>query len=703
MRVAVRATCAFAAALPASLRATLAGLSAALAATTVLAQAPNLPTTAQPSPDAPYVDRVMDAAALPEEGLELKTSEYNSAGWPRSLRVDYSVFSQSGAGNTLSRALGLGGFLDTPNYGALSINANLTRQRADATTSNAFSERASTWRIDQRALPLDSGWRANHSAGDINTGSSSLARGLGRVSIPTTPIRGLSGQWYLADSFDLNAAAGRTGLFNGLDLAGFQPSGGRIASAGAQFRLASSSAGGAGSRSDAAFQLIDGRDISDIAGFGTAQDTRAVFAATSWEGAAPWGDGLAASQLPASERPGGLRLQGNVVKSSGSRDGGAVGLWADAAWRGERWRNTAGVFRFEPNLRWGTAVLPSDLQGAYWQADTSTRQWQAGFATELSDSVSGAGLGNGASGRSAFLNLHGRYRLDTRNSLGAALNLRGIGGPGQALLLSWDQTTDWGQTLWRSDLANTGGSHTARFGVDQSWPVIFPNSLNTSLAWERVSGGPAPGTGWIWGLLGAVSPVSQWSLDASLRGAQRSDGAESLSANIGLRWQSFSGWSVGLRYTEARGREPLSVLVVSALTASTLAPLDATPRNRSVQLVLRYEAGAGSASAPIGGVPGSGAGTLSGTVFFDADANGRREASEAGVPGVTVILDLRYVTRTDVQGRYEFPSVAAGQHLIEVSADNVPLPWSPALREPVKTSVLVRQISTQDFAVQRDR
>jgi hypothetical protein len=102
-------------------------------------------------------------------------------------------------------------------------------------------------------------------------------------------------------------------------------------------------------------------------------------------------------------------------------------------------------------------------------------------------------------------------------------------------------------------------------------------------------------------------------------------------------------------------------------------------------------------------LPGGGAGSISGTVFFDADNNGRREASEGGVPGVTVILDKRYVTRTDAQGRYEFAYVATGDHVIEVSADNVPLPWSPVARDPVKATVLVRDATTQDFAVQRDR
>ena len=503
---------------------------------------------------------------------------------------------------------------------------------------------------------------------------------------------------------DLNASAGRTGLFSGLDLVGFAPSGGRIASAGGQFRLPSSVGSG---RSTAAVQLIDGQGISDFGRLGTAQNTGALFAATAWEGAAPWGNGLSdgtsTGLLPASERPGGLRLQGNVVRSNSSRDGSALGLWADAAWRTERWRNTAGVFRFEPNLRWGTALLASDLQGVYWQADTSTRQWQAGFIAELSDSVSGAGLGSGASGRSAFLNINGRYRLDTRNAIGGALNLRTITSPGQALLLNWDQTHDWGQTQWRSDFANAGGARTTRLGFDQSWPVIFPTSLNTSLAWEHVAGGDTPGSGWIWGLLGAVSPVTQWYLDASVRGAQRSDGAQSRSANVGARWQSFDGWSVVLRYTEARGREPLQTLVVSALTAATSQPLPVTPVNRSVQLLLRYEASAGSASAPLGGLPGSGAGTLGGTVFFDTNGNGRREASEGGVPGVTVILDRRYVARTDPQGRYEFPSVVVGNHLIEVSSDNVPLPWSPVARDPLAVNLLVRQVTNVDFPVQRER
>ncbi|WP_457281357.1 SdrD B-like domain-containing protein [Polaromonas sp. P5_D5] len=675
----------------------LVGLGAGFATATALAQA-----TATPATDQPYVDRVMEGVPDPDGALQLKSSEYNEAGWPRSWRVDYSLFKQSGGGDTTSRALGIGGFVDTPNHGALSVNANLVQQQSNA-PGNQAQNSGSTWRIDQRALPLDDGWFANHNAGDINTVSTRLARGTGRVSVPATPIRGIGGQWYLNDAVDLNAAAGRTGLFSGLDAAGFQTSGGSIGSAGAQFRLPTGDALGAGSRTDAAFQLIDGKNISDGAGFGNALNTRAYFAAASWEGAAPWGPGLATGYGSPSERIGGLRMQANVVRSDSTQGGVATGLWLDAAWRTERWRNTAGVFRFEPNLRWGTTVLASDLQGVYWQADTSTRQWQAGYAVELSDSVSRAGAGSGASGRSAFINVNGRYLLDSRNSVGAALSFRTITSPGQSAQLSWSRASDWGQTQWRADLANASGVRTTRLGVDQSWPVVLPATFGTSLAWERMSGNVSPTTGLIWGILGTLSPWSQWSLDGSVRGARRSDGGESVNANVGVSWQPYGGWTLSLRYTESRGQEPLPALVVSALTAATQQAIATTQTNRSIQLLLRYEDRAGTSTAPLGGLPGTGSGGLTGTVFFDADSNGRREASEGGVPGVTVILDRRYVTRTDSQGRYEFPYVAAGEHLIEVSPDNVPLPWSPVLRDPAKTVILVRQTNSLDFAVQRER
>ena len=693
-------------------------------------QLPAKPIAPQIEVALPYVDRVMDASAVQDNSATLDGRVFDPTGWPRSMRIDYSIFSQTGTGRAITQALGLSGFFETPNYGALSVNANLTFEKVDATSgfsdssftnsaassTSSIKSQGSTWRIDQRGLPLDGGWFANHSAGDISTVSTPMARGLGRVTLPNASIRGLSGQWLRSSEVELNASAGRAGYFSGYDITGFQPSRGSLSTAGTQFRLPAPFSQG---RLNAAVQVIEGKGIADGATFTTpagslfnsasnrSQDTRALWGALAWEGSAPWADGPApASNMPVNDRVGGLRVQGNFARSRATLDGDAVGIWLDAAWRTERWRNMAGLFRFEPNLRWGAQVVASNLLGMYLQADTSTRQWQAGYAVEVSEPLENTpNTANSAAvpGRSIFTNINGRYRLDSTSSVGASLNVRSLFSPGQALLLSLDRTGSWGQTQLRSDFANTLDTRTTRLGIDQSWSVALPATFNTSLAWERTRGGTAPGTAWIWGLLGSVSPFAQWSIDAALRGASRSDKASSLSANVGVSWQSFEGWSLGVRYTEARGREPLAPLVVSALAAATTPAQLSLPTNRSLQLLLRYEARAGSSAVPLGGVSGVGSGSIGGSVFYDGDANGRREASEGGVAGVTVILDRRYVTKTDAQGRYEFAMVAPGDHVIEISSDNVPLPWSPALREPAPVRLSVRQLTTQDFAVQRER
>ena len=683
-------------------------LGVALLAQTIHAQTlPTVPDTAAAGSNGTYVDRVMESP--PEDDpLLLKATTYDESGWSRGWRIDAGTTSQKGFSQSRNQSLGLSGFIDTPDYGIFSATANLVQAQDTVAGNPQLNASGSSFRIDQRALPLNGGWRADHSLGDINTGNAPLARGIGRVSLPSAPIRGLGGQWMRGDEVSLNVSEGRAGIFNGIDLSGFNQTGGRIVSAGGQMRLDGKPPGSPAAlgRVDGAVQLIDARGLPFDFFTGARQDAQSVFTSAAWEGVAPWSESMAGGNAPVSERRGGLRMQGNLVSSNASVDGRANGLWADVAWRTERWRQTAGVFRFDPNLRWGGAVLASDLKGAYWQADTATRQWQFGFNGELSDAVSSRDA------KSAYVSSYGSYRIDSRNGITSSVSLRALSNPAQSVMLSYDRTSALGQTQWRSDVVHATGLRTVRFGADHIWPLATPATFTTSLAWERLSGGlsgPANGAvnGWVWGLLGSLSPLANVSVDGSLRGTNRSDGSSSLIANVAASLNLQRGWSLSLRYTESRGQEPLSSLLTSALstalTSANNANTLATQDSRSVQLLLTYQGRAGSSSRPLGGLPGGSAGSISGAVYFDADNNGRREASEGGVPGVTVILDKRYVTRTDAQGRYEFAYVATGDHTIEVSADNVPLPWSPVAREPVKTVVLVRDITTQDFAVQRDR
>ena len=52
------------------------------------------------------------------------------------------------------------------------------------------------------------------------------------------------------------------------------------------------------------------------------------------------------------------------------------------------------------------------------------------------------------------------------------------------------------------------------------------------------------------------------------------------------------------------------------------------------------------------------------------------DAGEVPVANVTVILDGRFSVRTDSNGRYDFPAVVSGRHVLTVQGDNLPLPWT---------------------------
>jgi len=687
----------------------------ALAGTAAWAQSVPAPT-ATPQP-ADYVDRVLDDSP---QAVQADESQARDTGWPRGWSVEAQSTQQSGIVRQRSQSLLFSGYLDTPDYGSFSANANLTRDAAPVngfglvgTTGTPYAivpysyRTGSTWRIDQRGMPFDGGWFGNSSIGNINMASTPLARGVGRVYLPSLPIEGASASLELPGKTLFNASAGRLGYFDGISFQGFSASQGTAASAGAQTQLTGGSGPLALGRTDAAVQLIETRDFNANGVPGFAQNTRSVWTAVSWQGLAPWADSLGTGFGGVADKVGGLRIQANLARSQGRpsdagslapRDG-ATGAWVDAAWRTELMQQAASVFYFEPSLRWGGDTLPSDLRGASWRGDISTRQWQVGANVELSDSVSGL------SRRSMFGNLFGRWRFDSRDAVSATLAARTGTFAAQSAQVTWEHKSDWGYTQWRSDVAHGTDLRVLRTGVDHAWNVGETQTLSTSLAVEQSRELGLSRRTVLWGVLGTTPLVAGARLDLSLRGSNGTgdNASRFLSANARLNWPLGLGWSFIAQYTAARGQESLNPAVVSALTAATLTPVLITPSSRSFMVALRYESRAGLASAPIGGMPGAGAGRLEGRVFFDQDNNGRREASEGGVANVTVVLDRRYVARTDAQGFYSFPSVASGSHEIELIQDNLPLPWSSAGSPSRRVDVYVRDTVSADFPIQKER
>lgn len=649
----------------------------------------------------PYTDQVLEEG--PQPALTLERDLGKAAGWPRGWRVEYNLASESGTQRSNTQGIGLSGYLDTPDYGALSLSAAINRARQGGGGGGLTEGRQSArlWRIDQTGLPLDGGWLANHSAGDLNTLQVPMARGFGRIGLPSSPLEGVTAQYNRGLETQLNASAGRPGVYSGLGVNGFDPGRGLLAFAGAQQGWANLP--GVPGGSTAAFQFAGASGIADSANPAGEQDVRGLWGAWRWQGRAPWADTLDSGQLPISQRDGGLELQANAMTSRAERGLGlgaparenGIGSWMDARWRSGRLEHGAGIFYLEPHLRWGTYNAISDLRGGYWRSDLATRQWQLSGSAEWSENV-------GGDTRPAFFtSATARYRIDTRHSVLGALAVRRQNAPGESAQLGWEQLSDWGQTQWRADILRTEGRKAQRFSVDNSFLLASDSTVAISLALDRSSEMGRNTRALSWGVVGTMRPWSAVSLNANLRGSQ-GGGARQLNGNVGVTWNVDSNWSMLAQYSSSRGQDPQTFAVVSGLTqAATAAATPAYSASR-VQFTLRYEDRAGRAVSPIGGTPGSGAGSISGFVFFDGDNNGRREASEAGVPEVTVRLNGRFVTRTDGQGRYEFPAVAAGMHRLEIITDNVPLPWSPVASQSQPVEVMVRRTSAFDFALRRD-
>ena len=120
-------------------------------------------------------------------------------------------------------------------------------------------------------------------------------------------------------------------------------------------------------------------------------------------------------------------------------------------------------------------------------------------------------------------------------------------------------------------------------------------------------------------------------------------------------------------------------------------------------LTFRYRRASGSHFAPLGGAVGAGSGEVSGSVFLDANNNGRSDAGELGAPNVTVVLDGRFSVQTDAGGRFYFPVVATGRHVITVISDNLPLPWTLVNEGRAQFEVKTRDRTEISIAAQRPR
>ena len=278
-----------------------------------------------------------------------------------------------------------------------------------------------------------------------------------------------------------------------------------------------------------------------------------------------------------------------------------------------------------------------------------------------------------------------------------------------------DHLNRWGVGSARASYAKSPTTQNATFTVDQSWPTPTGVHLTTSASIARVSGTPANGlqqfdaarqdsTALTLSANGGGTLTTRLSVLGNLQWAAtvQGRGAPGVSSSVSLTWQLSNTWSMLATYYDTRIGSYTPLIVTSPLTPPVTTIIPAI-QQRGVFLTFRYQRASGSHFAPLGGAPGAGSGEIAGTVFLDANYNGRSDAGEAGAPNVTVVLDGRYSVQTDANGRFSFPVVATGSHTITVVPDNLPLPWVLINDGRAQVQVTTRSRTDISIAAQRLR
>ncbi|HET9653131.1 MAG TPA: hypothetical protein VFP36_13105, partial [Usitatibacter sp.] len=295
-----------------------------------------------------------------------------------------------------------------------------------------------------------------------------------------------------------------------------------------------------------------------------------------------------------------------------------------------------------------------------------------------------------------------RYQVDRSLGVGGGASARRSGVDAGSAYVFMDKLTTLGTTRVQVDAATAeGGQHSGQVSVDQSWPTRVGLRLSTtlSLGEDRTPERRTRRMGLA--AFGGYDVTNDITIDGSLRWNIERDPAHHVGrfANVGLVWRISPRWSVVATYYDNRVEIPQVFSGIAPLIPVEAAPI--VPRDRAIFLTVRYEDHAGTAMAPLGGLPGAGAGTLVGYLFYDANDDGRRGASEAGAANVTVLLDGRFAARTNSEGRFEFPLVASGPHAIAVVPDNLALPYAVSDDGRREIVIRTRETTTIEIAAQR--
>jgi hypothetical protein len=633
-----------------------------------LGSPPPEPRRPDPAPAAPaYVDRVL--ATGPDAGEvggaeERRDTSLGLRHWATELRSENRRVANAGS----SQADGIAARYsrETERHGDLTLLGQVTHFRPPPGDPKGERTRA-TGTLLHENFALGGGFMANSALGVIRPLFPLWLTTSYRVTFAPSLLSGV--QTAITSPYDdLRLGVGAIGQLSGQGIQQFERTSGEQAIASYTRRLASGWSIGA-----TAIGVRDSITTPDHAA-GTIGVNREIGAS---------GPGLTA-QLAAS-------------------DNGEYAGWFDAQARSGRLLQRFGAYHVDPDFRYGETSAARDLRGAYWRGEYRAAGNFYTFGVEGSqqnlerDPARG---GYDSAGGYGSLSL----RLDRTLQVGGGFSARRekarVGDSGDRVLAYGNAflTKSWAAGVTRLD-ANVdttrtqGGPDERRsfLAWNQDWPRVGPIEWSTQLSVSdedlsdrsvrrRIANVNARGP--VYGSLRWDASYTFVDIDDP-RGAERN-----YNAWVSLDWNPIPHWVFQLQWNRNR------------IQPGPDNPLSPFSREDMVQLNVRYEDSAGTPYPRVAGGR-SGSGRVTGSIFFDDNGDGVRQASERGIAGVQVVLDERQAAVTDNDGRFQFALVPSGAHRVRVLVERVPLPWGLQDDTPREVRVELRGDSRIDFGLTR--
>lgn len=671
------------------------------------------PAAAEPAAAGEYVDRLIENASPQPELVDDGATGFDARGAPRALRIESRAQSSSNdQGRESSAWVSLRGALDTANYGAFSLDASA---RLLEHTSQQQRGAGVSFSLYQTAMPFGGGWYASQGLGVIQTLSPRLAAQQASFFVPTRLVQGASTQWRNeASGLTFQLSGGETGSFGSIGQGSFFGSGNKVAAIGVELRPARAGIAGllpTGWSYSAIFSTSSGSVDQVVPGLGVRAGEAAgggVFQSLRWEGV----DRFVQGNLLASRNEDPVAI---VAGTTGGGKASRVGGWVDGALQSGEFTQRWGLHHLAPGLSWQGSALGGNTEGGYYR-------WSLlGLRTQFEAQVSTMQPIDLAAGGSTLnqVGVSMRHYIDQQLGIGGVVQLN----DGTTTVVQASGYAELHRP-W-ADLRLQAGIETSeariavlRVSSDQAWVLPVGQRLSTSQALTTTRSGALDTNGVVTGndgtalelaIAGGADLGERLTLDLNARASLplASQAARVYNVSASSQWRFARGWSLGiaLGWSRASGlTSPTAATPIPSLPGAFTVYSYPSASSRDLWLTLRYDFQGGTATVPIGAGArvGAGGGTIEGVVYLDENRNGRLDALEIRAANVTVMLDGRYAARTDAQGRFEFPFVAPGAHVIIVVSDTLPLPWARPNAQALRIDVVPRETTRVEIGATRE-